>query len=95
MNSTDTLEQYTLNATKLSEEQAKWDQNRTGVLVIPYTNQLGFFRLADLEGEDDPTAGSNSGHFELLFSVSHIRVFLWFSLDKVSLSRTVLDLEPL
>ncbi|KAH8827358.1 aryl-alcohol-oxidase from pleurotus Eryingii [Flagelloscypha sp. PMI_526] len=68
VNSTNTLSQWSDNSTRFNEAVEQWYQNHTGVMSIPTINQLGFFRVPDLTGENDPSAGGSAAHLEILFS---------------------------
>lgn len=73
VNSTDTLESFTSNATAAAEDLALWQMTRTGPLSDGTANNIGWLRLASnasiFEHQSDPAAGAKTPHFELLFSV--------------------------
>ncbi|KAF5316280.1 hypothetical protein D9619_006818 [Psilocybe cf. subviscida] len=72
VNSTDTLESFTSNATAAAEDLALWQTTRTGPLSDGTANNIGWLRLASnasiFEHQSDPAAGPKTPHFELLFS---------------------------
>ncbi|KAJ7347082.1 alcohol oxidase [Mycena albidolilacea] len=72
VNSTDTWETVERNATLAAEQLAQWSSTRTGPLVDPPTNQLGWFRVPKnssiFESHPDPAAGPNTAHYELIFA---------------------------
>ncbi|KAE9395796.1 aryl-alcohol oxidase-like protein [Gymnopus androsaceus JB14] len=68
VNSTETYERFTRNATKLAELVEEWNNSRTGPLVDTVVNQLAWLRLPDIDPAEDPSAGPDSAHFELLFA---------------------------
>ncbi|KAK7006418.1 GMC oxidoreductase [Favolaschia claudopus] len=71
VNSTDTWETAERNATLAAEQFAEWNTSRTGPLIDPPTNQLGWLRVPDnasvFEGGRDPSAGLNTPHYEVIF----------------------------
>jgi hypothetical protein len=74
VNSTQTIESITQNATAFNEAFAQWNRSHTGPFVDLGASQLGWFRLdrnASIFKEfRDPAAGPDTPHFELGFSVS-------------------------
>ena len=79
VNSTNTLDNLTANATLLAEQLQQWESTRTGELVIGPSNQVGWLRLPDnssiFESAADPSAGPTSAHYQLFFSVRSDTVF--------------------
>lgn len=77
VNGTETLETANRNATLAAEELERWNLTRTGPLVDNVGNHLGWLRLPSnasiFERFPDPSAGPDSAHFELIFTVK----FLW------------------
>ncbi|KAJ6465135.1 pyranose dehydrogenase [Mycena vulgaris] len=74
VNSTQTLESITQNATRFDEAYLQWNQTHTGPFVeLGGTTHLGWLRLdADspvFDNYTDPAAGPDSPHFELGFGV--------------------------
>ncbi|KAJ7680733.1 aryl-alcohol oxidase [Mycena polygramma] len=71
VNSNNTFETAERNATLAAEQLAQWNTTRTGPLVDPPTNQLGWFRIPNnstiFERFSDPAAGPNTSHYELIF----------------------------
>ncbi|KAJ7856682.1 aryl-alcohol oxidase-like protein [Mycena olivaceomarginata] len=71
VNSTQTLESITQNATAFNEAFAQWNRSHTGPFVDLGVSQLGWFRLdrnASIFKEfRDPAAGPDTPHFELGF----------------------------
>jgi choline dehydrogenase-like flavoprotein len=76
VNSTDTFEAAQRNATLAAEQLAEWEDKGQGVLVDTLLDHLGWLRVPDNETEvwdtveQDPAAGRNTAHYELLFSVN-------------------------
>jgi choline dehydrogenase-like flavoprotein len=72
-NVTDTLQDY-WNTTNLGTELARWSQNHTGPLTDTGNRQIGWLRLPETDPifrkYQDPTFGTRSAHFELVFAVS-------------------------
>ncbi|KAI0039712.1 GMC oxidoreductase [Auriscalpium vulgare] len=57
------------NNTVASEELAQWQTSRTGLLTLPPSAQIGWFRVPDKSGifaGGDPSAGPTSPHFEFI-----------------------------
>jgi choline dehydrogenase-like flavoprotein len=75
INNTHTFEDAEQNSTIAAEQLSQWITNGTGPLVSGASNQIGWLRLPSnssiFNNVADPSAGPTSGHFELLFSVSH------------------------
>lgn len=74
VNSTQTLESITQNATAFTDAYAEWNHTHTGPFVDLGTTNIGWFRLdpnAPIFREfEDPSAGPDTAHIELVFSVS-------------------------
>ncbi|KAE9395797.1 aryl-alcohol oxidase-like protein [Gymnopus androsaceus JB14] len=68
VNSTETFDEFTRNATKISELVEEWNNSRTGPLVDAPARQLAWLRLPDIDPAEDPSAGPNSAHLELVIS---------------------------
>ncbi|KXN85084.1 Choline dehydrogenase, mitochondrial [Leucoagaricus sp. SymC.cos] len=73
INSTDTFETAERNTTLAAEQFEQWNATHTGPLVDGFTNNIAWLRVPDSEHEfwakfDDPSAGKNTAHYELLFS---------------------------
>ncbi|KAJ7489582.1 aryl-alcohol oxidase [Mycena latifolia] len=71
VNSTQTMESITQNATAFNEAFAQWNATRTGPFVDLGMTHIGWFRL-DPESPifaqfPDPSAGPNTAHIELVF----------------------------
>ncbi|KAJ7130814.1 alcohol oxidase [Mycena crocata] len=77
VNSTDTYETAARNATLADEELRQWNASRTGPLVDTTITQVGWLRIPDnstiFEQFQDPAAGPNTAHYELLFTNGLIR----------------------
>ncbi|KAG7450011.1 aryl-alcohol-oxidase from pleurotus Eryingii [Guyanagaster necrorhizus] len=58
---------YWSNETFREETLAQWQVNRTGFLANPPSNQLGFLRISNDVMEEETCAGSQTGHYELIF----------------------------
>ncbi|KAI0321913.1 alcohol oxidase [Amylostereum chailletii] len=73
VSSNDTLDNLGLNATFAAEQLAQWQANRTGDFTLGALNQWGWLRLPDndaiFKNVTDPSAGSKSPHFQLIFTV--------------------------
>ncbi|KAJ7489407.1 pyranose dehydrogenase [Mycena latifolia] len=73
VNSTQTLESITQNATRFDEAFAEWNRSHTGPFVELGSTHLGFFRLDEdspvFEKYADPAAGPDTPHIELGFGV--------------------------
>lgn len=74
VNSTNTFDGLTQNATFAAEQLEEWKNGRTGELVAGPSNQLGWFRLPEnspiFDSAPDPSAGPTSAHYEFIFTVS-------------------------
>ncbi|KAF5355502.1 hypothetical protein D9758_006408 [Tetrapyrgos nigripes] len=72
VNSTETLETVSRNSTLEAEFLYRWNETKTGPFVDTPNIFMGWFRLPSnssiFEQFDDPAAGPNTGHFELIFS---------------------------
>ncbi|KAJ7873842.1 alcohol oxidase [Mycena olivaceomarginata] len=72
VNSTDTFEAAGRNATLATEQLDQWSTTRTGPLVDTVTSHIGWLRIPDnssiFDNFPDPAAGSNTAHYELIFS---------------------------
>ncbi|KAI0033375.1 alcohol oxidase [Vararia minispora EC-137] len=67
-----TVDDARTNTTYAAEQQALWERNHTGLYASPTSGYYGWHRLPDnasiFETVADPSAGSLTPHFELLFS---------------------------
>lgn len=74
VNSTNTFDDFNRNATIRAQEINKWETTGTGFLVDTITSHVGFVRMEKdhpiFKTTPDPSAGSTSAHYELLFSAS-------------------------
>lgn len=74
VNSTNTFEAATRNATLAAQQLAQWTASRTGPLVDNPISHLGWLRVPSnstvfsANGAQDTSAGPNTPHFELLIS---------------------------
>ncbi|KAK0493179.1 aryl-alcohol oxidase precursor [Armillaria luteobubalina] len=69
VNDTNTTEDvYWRNETFQTEALEEWQANRTGYIANIALNHLGFLRLEEGVLEEEPCAGSQTGHYELIFS---------------------------
>ncbi|KAK0212179.1 aryl-alcohol oxidase precursor [Desarmillaria ectypa] len=69
VNDTNTIENvYWRNETFQAETLAEWQANRTGYISNIALNHLGFLRLEEGVLETEPCAGSQTGHYELVFA---------------------------
>ncbi|KAI0712308.1 alcohol oxidase [Earliella scabrosa] len=70
VNSNNTLDDVHRNSTLEAELLTQWQNNGTGLLALGPANQLGWLRvnssLFTSLGEEDPSAGPTSAHFELI-----------------------------
>ncbi|KAJ7497656.1 hypothetical protein FB451DRAFT_1212279 [Mycena latifolia] len=77
VNSTDTYETATRNATLAEEQLREWNATRTGPLVDSTITQVGWLRIPNdssiFERFPDPAAGPHTAHYELLFTNGLIR----------------------
>ena len=73
VNSTDTFETAFQNATLMAEQIRRWNETRTGPYAAFTFNILGWLRVPDnasiFQRFSDPSAGPNTGHFEVVISV--------------------------
>ncbi|KAM5536369.1 hypothetical protein V8D89_009967 [Ganoderma adspersum] len=76
VSSNDTLDNLSVNTTLQAEQLALWNNNRTGDFTLGACNQWAWQRLADddpiFKNVTDPSAGSTSPHFQLIFSDLYI-----------------------
>lgn len=67
----DTFDDVYRDTSVFNAKLAQWQSSRTGLFADSPTNALGFLRIPDdaaiWSQFEDPAAGPNSGHFELLF----------------------------
>ncbi|KAL0954256.1 hypothetical protein HGRIS_005384 [Hohenbuehelia grisea] len=72
VNSTDTFEKVTQNATFAAQILDQWKRTETGYLVAPPFSFIGWHRLPPNESApsnpNDPSAGPNTPHFETIIS---------------------------
>ncbi|KAF8153510.1 aryl-alcohol oxidase [Mycena galopus ATCC 62051] len=72
VNSTQTIDSVTENATRFDEAYAEWNETHTGPFVELPTTHLAWLRLdADspiFENVTDPAAGPNTPHIEIIFA---------------------------
>ncbi|KAK0226678.1 alcohol oxidase [Armillaria fumosa] len=69
VNDTNTIENvYWRNVTFQEEALAEWQMNRTGFLANTASNQLGYFCVEDGLLQEEPCAGNQTGHYELIFT---------------------------
>lgn len=75
VNSTNTFEAFTRNATVSQEDLNLWETTRTGVFASGTVNSVGWTRLPSnssvLQNQPDPAAGPNTPHFEFLIGVCY------------------------
>ncbi|KNZ74746.1 Choline dehydrogenase, mitochondrial [Termitomyces sp. J132] len=73
VNSTDTFDDFTRNATIAAQDIAFWQKTGTGFLVDTIASHLGFIRLPNndpiFKTTQDPSAGPHSAHYELIVAV--------------------------
>lgn len=78
VNSTDTFDDYSRNATIQAEDLNEWRTTGQGLLVDNPVSHIGWIRLpanhSVFETTPDPTAGPHSPHYEILFWVSLLRL---------------------
>ncbi|KAI0716165.1 aryl-alcohol-oxidase from pleurotus Eryingii [Cerioporus squamosus] len=76
VSSNDTLDNLTLNTTFQAEQLALWTNNRTGDFTLGACNSWAWQRLADndtvFKNVTDPSAGSKSPHYQLIWSDLYI-----------------------
>ncbi|KAK0222756.1 pyranose dehydrogenase [Armillaria nabsnona] len=69
VNDPNTIENvYWRNVTFQEEALAEWQANQTGYLANTASNQLGYFRVEEGLLEEEPCAGNQTGHYELIFT---------------------------
>ncbi|KAF7319801.1 hypothetical protein MKEN_00762700 [Mycena kentingensis (nom. inval.)] len=72
VNSTETIESTTLNATALNEALALWNETHGGPLSMPASTNVAWTRLKDDDpiflNFTDPAAGREAPHIEITFS---------------------------
>ncbi|KAG7095828.1 hypothetical protein E1B28_006523 [Marasmius oreades] len=72
VNSTDTWELAVRDPKVAAAQLVEWEKSRTGPLTRPVQSQLGWLRLPEnakiFQQFEDPSAGPNSAHFEILFA---------------------------
>ncbi|KXN85893.1 Choline dehydrogenase, mitochondrial [Leucoagaricus sp. SymC.cos] len=73
VNSNDTFEAAERNATLADEQLAEWKATEQGPLVDTLLDHLAWLRIPDNETDiwdqfEDPAAGKNTAHYELLFA---------------------------
>ncbi|KAJ7323862.1 alcohol oxidase [Mycena albidolilacea] len=77
VNSTETLESITQNATNFNEAFAHWNKTHTGPFVDLGITHVGWLRLDPnseaLHQFPDPSAGRDTAHIELIFSAGFSR----------------------
>ncbi|KAJ7836607.1 aryl-alcohol oxidase-like protein [Mycena leptocephala] len=73
-NSTDTLDTYTLNATRFEEALTQWNDTRTGPLVDTFATHIAWLRpdpnSTTFETFKDPSSGPKAPHIELSLNPS-------------------------
>ncbi|KAJ7248990.1 pyranose dehydrogenase [Mycena rebaudengoi] len=73
--STNTFEMIARNATLAGQMVGQWAQSRTGQMVATPLSQLAWLRVPDksaiFKRFPDPTAGTNTAHYELIFSAGY------------------------
>ena len=74
----DVLEAIGRNQTLFDALVEEWREQRTGFVANGGSNHFGWFRLpvSDISGEDDPSSGQTSPHYEILFRVSFLSVLV-------------------
>ncbi|KAG7450010.1 pyranose dehydrogenase [Guyanagaster necrorhizus] len=69
VNATNTTEDvYWRNETFQAEALGEWQANRTGYIANIALNHLGYLRLGERVLKDEPCAGNQTAHYELIFS---------------------------
>jgi hypothetical protein len=80
VNSTGTFDDIFRVPSVLDAMIAQWEATKTGPVAGPFANQIGWLRLpanaSIFETVEDPSAGPNSSHWEILFAVSLLLSFL-------------------
>ena len=73
VNSTDTYETALRNATLAAAQLKDWNETHTGPYAAATFNTAGWLRVPDnasiFQQFPDPSAGPNTGHFELIIAV--------------------------
>ena len=74
VNSTRTFETFERNTTLFGDIMSQYNTTGTGPFVDGLANLIGWLRIPDnssiFQNYSDPTAGPNSAHYEVIFSVS-------------------------
>ena len=80
VNSNDTFDSLLRYPDILEANTAQWINTQTGPLAAGLCNHLGWFRLPNnatiFETTEDPAAGPNSSHYEMVFAVRTLLHFL-------------------
>lgn len=80
VNSTDTLDKISQNATFAGDLVKQWETSKTGQLVLGPATQFGWHRLPSnatiFKTYADPTAGPTSAHHELIFTDAFVSFVL-------------------
>ena len=73
VSSNDTLDDIRYNVSLAAELLEQWNTTRTGIFADGPNNVFGWLRIPDnssiFSNATDPSAGSTSAHFELIFTV--------------------------
>ncbi|KAK7438863.1 hypothetical protein VKT23_017789 [Stygiomarasmius scandens] len=68
VSSDSTFDDVIRNVTLFGETLEKWEDDRMGLFSTSSTNVIGFMRIPQGEGANDPSSGPLSAHIELLFT---------------------------
>ncbi|KAF7375564.1 Choline dehydrogenase, mitochondrial [Mycena sanguinolenta] len=75
VNTTETFDSITRNATVVAEDVEQWEETQMGILVDSPIAHLVWSRVPDGSfSVPDPSAGPNTAHYELLFANGWLRV---------------------
>lgn len=89
VNDTNTSERLMRNATLTAELLDEWENNKPSQLSAPSSTHLGFLRLPDnarvFKSTRDPSAGPNTPHIELIFTVCIVPSIYHAELEQWSL----------
>ncbi len=61
---------YWRNETLQEDAMTEWQSNRTGFLSNPPANHVGYLRLGNGPMGEESCSGNQTGHYELIISVS-------------------------
>jgi len=73
VSSNSTFDDILRNSTLTEQTLELWEETpRSGLFTTSPTNVIGFMRIPQGEGKDDPSTGPTSAHTEILFTASRL-----------------------